>query len=224
VRKKRSLTAPPSMPSVLRTLREVASGMAFLHSRDIMHCDLTGNNVLLDAAEPGEEDDRGFRARVGDFGLARVAAGEVSTASFGTCSHMAPELMTDGLLTRAADVWSFGVIAWEIYTGVRAYVGHRMPNIIFLVTSGRGMLSLPPGTPPGYRALVEACLQRDHTARPSFEQLVERIDQLLEAGERVVVAPPPPPTSLGPCKASAELAAAAAATTARQPPPATAAH
>jgi hypothetical protein len=42
VRKKRSLTAPPSMPSVLRTLREVASGMAFLHSRDIMHCDLTG--------------------------------------------------------------------------------------------------------------------------------------------------------------------------------------
>jgi hypothetical protein len=53
-------------------------------------------------------------------------------------------------------------------SGVRAYVGHRMPNIIFLVTSGRGMLSLPPGTPPGYRALVEACLQRDHTARPRW--------------------------------------------------------
>lgn len=71
--------------------------------------------MLLEAAEPSEDDDRGFRARVGDFGLARVAAGDVSTASFGTCSHMAPELMTDGLLTRAADVWSFGVIAWEVY-------------------------------------------------------------------------------------------------------------
>lgn len=73
--------------------------------------------MLLEAVEAGREDGRGFRARVSDFGLARAAQGgaPLTTATFGTCSHMAPELMSDGVLTKAADVWSFGVIAWEVY-------------------------------------------------------------------------------------------------------------
>ncbi|EFN57037.1 hypothetical protein CHLNCDRAFT_143747 [Chlorella variabilis] len=124
------------------------------------------------------------------------------------------ELMTDGLLTPAADVWSFGVICWEMYkwrSGVRAYVGHRMPHVVFLVTSGKGALALPEGAPRGYQALMDACLQRDHQKRPSFEELVSRIDALLAAGEEATMAPPPPPMNMGPCKASAEMAAAAAA-------------
>lgn len=211
LRKKRSLTAPPSLTSVLRTLREVAAGMAYLHSQDVLHCDLTGNNVLLEAADG---DERGYRALVSDFGLARVVAGEVTTSTFGTCSHMAPELMTEGILGKAADVWSFGVIAWEMYSGVRAYVGFRMPNIIFLVTSGKGQLKLPEGAPAGYRSLVDWCLQRDHTLRPSFEQLVARIDELLTVGEDATEALQPPPLHMGPCKAAAigcQMAAAAAA-------------
>lgn len=211
LRKKRSLTAPPSLTSVLRTLREVAAGMAYLHSQDVLHCDLTGNNVLLEAADG---DERGYRALVSDFGLARVVAGEVTTSTFGTCSHMAPELMTEGILGKAADVWSFGVIAWEMYSGVRAYVGFRMPNIIFLVTSGKGQLKLPESAPAGYRALVDWCLQRDHTQRPSFEQLVARIDELLTVGEDATEALQPPPLHMGPCKAAAigcQMAAAAAA-------------
>ncbi|PSC73115.1 kinase [Micractinium conductrix] len=211
LRRKRSLVAPPDMRTVLRTLREVAQGMAFLHSRDVLHCDLTGNNVLLEAVEPSQDDDRGFRARVGDFGLARAAAGAISTATFGTVSHMSPELMADGLLTKAADVWSFGVMCWELYNGVRAYVGHRMPHIVFLVTSGRGALSLPDGAPAGYDALMQSCLATDHTKRPSFSQLVGSIDALLEAGEEATVAPPPPLAHAGPCKATADMAARQAA-------------
>ena len=69
--------------------------------------------------------------QVGDFGLARAAAGAISTATFGTVSHMSPELMADGLLTKAADVWSFGVMCWELYKSVRGervagWVGARL--------------------------------------------------------------------------------------------------
>ncbi|KAL4434067.1 hypothetical protein ABPG75_000508 [Micractinium tetrahymenae] len=220
LRKMRSLTAPPDMRVVLRTLREVADGMAFLHSNDVLHCDLTGNNVLLEAVEPSAEDDRGFRARVGDFGLARSVAGALTTATFGTCSHMAPELMSDGLLSKAADVWSFGVLCWEMYSGVRAYVGHRMPHIVFLVTSGRGVLKLPDGAPAGYDALMRSCLNVDHTQRPSFSELVRTIDGLLANVEEATVAPPPPPHHAGPCKAVADLAAAHKALAAAEAAPA----
>lgn len=159
---------------------------------------------------------------MGDFGLARVAAGTaVATGTFGTCSHMAPELMTDGLLTMAADVWSFGVLCWEVYNGSRAYVGHRMPHIVFLVTSGKGALKLPAGAPAGYIALLQSCLNREHTKRPSFTELVSAIDGLLAAGEEATMAPPPPANSGGPCKAADDfaVAAAAAALTAAAPSP-----
>ncbi len=59
---------------------------------------------------------------MGDFGLAKSVAGDLTTSTFGTCSHMAPELMSDGLLTKAADVWSFGVLCWELYRCGRAGV------------------------------------------------------------------------------------------------------
>lgn len=219
LRKKRSLTAPPDMRAVLRTLREVADAMAFLHSHDVLHCDLTGNNVLLEAVEPSAEDGRGFRARVGDFGLAKSVAGAITTATFGTCSHMAPELMSDGLLTKAADVWSFGVLCWELYSGVRAYVGHRMPHIVFLVTSGRGALRLPDGAPAGFNALMQSCLNTDQTQRPSFAELVGSIDGLLANVEEATVAPPPPAHHTGPCRAVGEAAAAAKALAAAQSVP-----
>jgi hypothetical protein len=210
MRKKRSLTASPDMRSLLCTLREIAAGMAFLHSKDVLHCDLTGNNVLLEAVD-ATEDERCFRARVGDFGLARAAKGDVSVGTFGTVSHMSPELMADGLLSKAADVWSFGVICWEMYSGVRAYVGLRMPNIVYLVTSGKHRLTLPPGVPKGYADLMESCLNRDHTQRPSFEDLIVTIDALLVEGEEPTMAPPPLVISGGPCKNAADMAAAAAA-------------
>ena len=166
MRVRRSLVAHNDLPAMLRTLREVAEGMAHLHSQNILHCDLTGgwvggrllaclravsppglltcvvacmlrcvaaslpclgccarlpctrrpcpfllstcllcllclpsgNNVLLEAidgdaaaAAAAAGDSRGFRARVCDFGLAKVATGgQLTTSTFGTCSHMAP--------------------------------------------------------------------------------------------------------------------------------------
>jgi serine/threonine protein kinase len=119
--------------------------------------------------------------------------------------------MADGLLSKAADVWSFGVICWEMYSGVRAYVGLRMPNIVYLVTSGKHRLTLPPGVPKGYADLMESCLNRDHTQRPSFEDLIVTIDALLVEGEEPTMAPPPLVISGGPCKNAADMAAAAAA-------------
>ena len=69
--------------------------MAYLHGLDILHGDLSCNNILLASAS---DDQRGFTAKVADFGMARMAGqGEViQTRAIGTITHMPPELMLDG--------------------------------------------------------------------------------------------------------------------------------
>ena len=141
----RSPDSKIDMQALLQTALEVAQAMAYLHSKDVIHADLTGNNVLLTKSAA---DKRGFMAMVGDFGLSRVASeGTMNTNTFGTVSHMPPELLADGTLTKAADVYAFGVLVWEMYNGTRAFVGRRAPTIIHAVTSGTGQLTMPDFAP-----------------------------------------------------------------------------
>ena len=69
--------------------------MAYLHSLDILHGDLSGNNILLAC---NNDDQRGFTAKVADFGMARILgeSQSVQTRAIGTITHMPPELMLDG--------------------------------------------------------------------------------------------------------------------------------
>jgi hypothetical protein len=126
------------------------------------HCPLhplsaSGTNVLLDS---WHNTARGFTALVSDFGMARLVGSSGTIVSegggalgsgCGTLSHMAPEVLADGLLTKAADVFSFGVLLWEMYTGLRAWRGRPAAQIIHLVTSGKGRLSLPEEAPAALR-------------------------------------------------------------------------
>ena len=74
----------PDLRSVLETAVEIARGMAYLHSRDVLHADLSSNNVLLVSAD----NYRGFTAKVTDFGMSRFSARDQATRTFGTASHM----------------------------------------------------------------------------------------------------------------------------------------
>ena len=76
------------------TAREIAAAMTYLHSLDILHGDLTGGNILLVSSN---KDARMFIAKVADFGLSRVLSAEaISTGTYGTVTHMPPELLTTG--------------------------------------------------------------------------------------------------------------------------------
>ena len=76
------------------TAREIASALMYLHSRDVLHGDLTGGNILLISSDT---DERKFTAKVADFGLSRMLGSEaVNTGTYGTVTHMPPELLTTG--------------------------------------------------------------------------------------------------------------------------------
>ena len=78
------------------TAHEIAAALAYLHSQDLLHGDLTGGNILLASSDA---DERGFTAKVADFGLSRTLGSEpVDTGTYGTVTHMPPELLTTGML------------------------------------------------------------------------------------------------------------------------------
>ncbi len=92
--------------------------------------------------------------QVSDFGLSRVLEGESCyTKTYGTVTHMPPELMLNGCLSKASDVYSFGVLLWELYTGQRPWAGLRHPKVVVTVTLEGKQLDFPFGAPPKFKVL-----------------------------------------------------------------------
>ncbi|XP_004363286.1 hypothetical protein CAOG_03558 [Capsaspora owczarzaki ATCC 30864] len=165
------VAAFPQLPQHLRDriLLEIARGMAFLTHKSILHRDLKSPNVLIDGD---------MHAKVTDFGLARVRS-DVSTKTAsqqkntGTLQWAAPELLVlePATPTEKADVYSFGVIAWEVLTRKLPYEG--VPDCVIRDAVSRGdRLVVPDQANPILRAIITQCWTHDPVGRPTFEQLV----------------------------------------------------
>lgn len=170
------LAGAPDLDGILRTAIEIVDALCYLHKANVLHGDLTGNNILLASSEA---DDRRFTVKIADFGLSRHAsASTVDTETYGTVTHMPPELLMDGKLTKSADVYAFGVLLWEMYTGEKPFAGMRHAQIIYHVTTLLKHPEFPPNTPPGLKELGDRCMHADKDQRLSFQQLLPQLQQL----------------------------------------------
>mmetsp|Transcript_11043 Transcript_11043/g.27783 ORF Transcript_11043/g.27783 Transcript_11043/m.27783 type:complete len:122 (-) Transcript_11043:412-777(-) len=88
------------------------------------------------------------------------------------------EMLSEGTVGLSGDVWAFGILMWEMYTGFRAHQGKKVGNIIFVVTSGQGKLELPPEAAEEYKDIMNACLDYDPSKRPTFKELSSRLQAL----------------------------------------------
>ncbi|WIA08911.1 hypothetical protein OEZ85_008329 [Tetradesmus obliquus] len=174
-RRKDSMEA--DMDTVVATAREMAGALSYLHSMNILHGDLTGNNVLLTVTA---DDKRGFVAKISDFGLSRLVSNEapvIQTRTYGTVTHMPAELLIEGKMSKAADVYSFGVVLWEMFTGRSPYPGMSHSQVLHSVSTGK-VLVLPGTAPPAFAQLVSACLARDPKGRPTFSEIIAQLDAM----------------------------------------------
>lgn len=158
--------------AVLRIASEVCRGMDYLHKRKIVHRDLKAANLLLD--EHGT-------VKIADFGVARVLDGAgVMTAETGTYRWMAPEVIEHKPYSEKADVFSFGVVLWELLTGLVPYSDMTPLQAAVGVVQKGLRPPIPQNCPPPLADIMRLSWQRDPVVRPSFEALKSKLEDLYE--------------------------------------------
>ncbi|KAJ4457303.1 putative protein tyrosine kinase [Paratrimastix pyriformis] len=142
---------------------------------------------------PQDAQPPDWNVKVADFGLSRLKSEGQMTATVGTPWWIAPEVVIagQGSYTERADVYSFGIILWELLTRLPPY--HQVPldpiQIAMKVSTEGFRPAVPPGCPQQYETLMRECWAQDPRLRPSFDVIVERLRLLHEhCGEIFVTA------------------------------------
>jgi len=163
---------PPQTPQMLIEWRQVAGAMDHLHDKQILHRDLKSANVLV--AEDG-------RLVVADFGLVRYCQSDAQanmTAETGSYRWMAPEVIRHEPYGTGCDVYSFGVLCWEMLSYSIPFP-HHTPVEVALSVATKGMRpEMPAHAPSVLVGLIEQCWQQEALLRPSFAKICSRIDAI----------------------------------------------
>ncbi|GLT35014.1 hypothetical protein SLA2020_094990 [Shorea laevis] len=150
------------LPFLLGVAIHVSNGMSYLHQKNIIHRDLKAANLLL--------DEKGV-VKVADFGVARVQTQGVMTAETGTYRWMAPEVIEHRPYDHKADVFSFGILLWELLTGKLPYENLTPLQAAIGVVQKELRPVIPSDTHPKLVELLERCWQRDPSLRPEFSEI-----------------------------------------------------
>jgi serine/threonine-protein kinase len=156
---------PNGLPSAVATglLLQVAQALAHAHGQGLVHHDVKPGNVVVTAQGA---------AKLLDFGTARIVpvpeGVPLAAAPVGTPRYMAPEVIRGEGGDERADIWSFGVLAFELLTGRTPFDGDNSTALMMrtLEEPAPRVTTFAPSCPPRLAALVQACLEKDPAERP----------------------------------------------------------
>uniref|UniRef100_A0A4W3HKC7 Mitogen-activated protein kinase kinase kinase n=1 Tax=Callorhinchus milii TaxID=7868 RepID=A0A4W3HKC7_CALMI len=161
---------------------QIARGMCYLHGEaivPIIHRDLKSSNILL--LEKIENDDIANKTlKITDFGLAREWHKTTKMSAAGTYAWMAPEVIKSSLFSKGSDVWSYGVLLWELLTGEVPYRGIDGLAVAYGVAVNKLTLPIPSTCPEPFTKLMEECWDQDPHLRPTFATILEQLTAIEE--------------------------------------------
>lgn len=157
-----------SPPRLVSWAKQIATGMAYLHAHHLIHRDLKSPNVLI-----GREEI----VKISDFGTSRQWNQISTRMSFaGTVAWMAPEIIRNEPCSEKVDIWSYGVVLWELLSGEVPYKDVDSSAIIWGVGNNSLELPIPKTWPEGYALLVKLCWASKPRNRPSFRHIQGHLD------------------------------------------------
>ncbi|XP_049686513.1 mitogen-activated protein kinase kinase kinase 21 isoform X2 [Accipiter gentilis] len=156
---------------------QIARGMLYLHDQaivPILHRDLKSSNILL--LEKMEHDDICNKTlKITDFGLAREWHRTTKMSAAGTYAWMAPEVIKSSMFSKGSDIWSYGVLLWELLTGEVPYRGIDGLAVAYGVAVNKLTLPIPSTCPEPFAKLMKECWEQDPHIRPSFALILEQL-------------------------------------------------
>ncbi len=164
-----------SLEELIHVGRQTAEGLVSAHSKGIVHRDIKSDNIML---------TKDLRVKILDFGLAKLKGSTQLTragTTVGTIGYMSPEQIQGENVGPQSDLWSFGVVLYEMLTGQLPFSGEHEAAVIYEVLNvePQGVSSRRPDTPEQMQNLLASLLQKNQSKRPSSAQDV--IDRLKKA-------------------------------------------
>lgn len=161
-----------STPSnVVKWSKGIAAGMEYLHKHRIIHCDLKSPNILI---------GRKSNVKIIDFcstgGSKALRRPESNQRFMYTAAWSSPENIRKESSCYTGDVWSYGVVLWELLTCEVPYKNLHPNMILYGVAQNRIGLPIARSLPKGYRRLIEECQNHKPQKRPSFKQIIRRLE------------------------------------------------
>lgn len=162
-----------SVAESLRIGKEIAKALAHAHENNLVHCDIKPHNILVMADG---------RIKVADFGIARAVTSSTMTYNgtvVGSVHYFSPEQAKGTKITPKSDIYSLGVVLYEMLTGQLPFVGETTVSIALkhLQEEPASVRQLDATIPPIVEAIVQWAMAKEPDERPSSEELVTEISQ-----------------------------------------------
>jgi mitogen-activated protein kinase kinase kinase len=160
-------------PLVRNFVRQIVTGLAYLHGREIIHRDIKGANILVDNKGGIKISDFGISKKIEASNLLNGAGNNKNRPSLqGSVFWMAPEVVKQTSYTRKADIWSLGCLVVEMMTGTHPFPDCSQLQAIFKIGGAKISPTIPEHASAEAQTFLNQAFEVEHTKRPSAEELL----------------------------------------------------
>ncbi|KAJ7399410.1 Mitogen-activated protein kinase kinase kinase 9 [Pitangus sulphuratus] len=168
---------PGNIPNLHQDQEQIAH---YLDTCEAKLCRLTVEVLILEKVENGDLSNK--MLKITDFGLAREWHKTTKMSAAGTYAWMAPEVIRSSMFSKGSDVWSYGVLLWELLTGEVPFRGIDGLAVAYGVAMNKLALPIPSTCPEPFAKLMEDCWNPDPHSRPSFASILDHLTAIEESG------------------------------------------